>query len=324
MILHAAWQPSVRVFRAPSQQETTWERDRMNASSIRTPFVLWGSLDWPRRQGTMHCKMRMMMKRSANWSAQGSAMIFLPALPLPPLSRSITILISRRRARVSERMRTRKRWARERRREKREAGSRCGPFTREWGKRKIEINRLHETHTHTHVCAHASYEKLRTGLDNDPGSEEVKASRQRQQTQIPPSCGSRWQREALRRASKRVAAYLLIMQDKVPYTHTHMHPPCDRICRVHGQKYKKVPLTALINWVNMSKNELMAAKEKERRSEGEGTVHCGELQHWSRRQTAKEINFRRLGLACKNLNVMTRETHSTNNITTRIQTHILK
>lgn len=151
MILHAAWQPSVRVFRAPSQQETTWERDRMNASSIRTPFVLWGSLDWPRRQGTMHCKMRMMMKRSANWSAQGSAMIFLPALPLPPLSRSITILISRRRARVSERMRTRKRWARERR-EKGEAGSRCGPFTREWGKRKIEINRLHETHTYTHVC----------------------------------------------------------------------------------------------------------------------------------------------------------------------------
>lgn len=149
MILHAAWRPSVRVFRAPSQQETTWERDRMNASSIRTPFVLWGSLDWPRRQGTMHCKMRMMMKRSANWSAQGSAMIFLPALPYP-LSRSITILISRRRARVSERMRTRKRWARVGR-EKGEAGSRCGPFTREWGKRKIEINRLHETHTHTRV-----------------------------------------------------------------------------------------------------------------------------------------------------------------------------
>lgn len=154
---------------------------------------------------------------------------FSQPFPFPyPLSRSITILISRRRARVSERMRTRKRWARERRREKREAGSRCGPFTREWGKRKIEINRLHETHTHTCVygmcvCAHASYEKLRTGLDNDPGSEEVKASRQRQQTQIPPSCGSRWQREALRRASKRVAAYLLIMQDKVPYTHTHTH-----------------------------------------------------------------------------------------------------
>lgn len=72
--------------------------------------------------------------------------------PYPyPLSRSITILISRRRARVSERMRTRKRWAREGR-EKGEAGIRCGPFTREWGKRKIEINRLHETHTHTHVC----------------------------------------------------------------------------------------------------------------------------------------------------------------------------
>lgn len=71
--------------------------------------------------------------------------------PFPyPLFRSITILISRRRARVSERMRTRKRWARVGR-EKGEAGSRCGPFTREWGKRKIEINRLHETHTHTRV-----------------------------------------------------------------------------------------------------------------------------------------------------------------------------
>lgn len=199
---------------------------------------------------------------------------FSQPFPFPyPLSRSITILISRRRARVSERMRTRKRWAREGR-EKGEAGSRCGPFTREWGKRKIEINRLHETHTHTHtcvygmcVCAHASYEKLRTGLDNDPGSEEVKASRQRQQTQIPPSCGSRWQREALRRALKRVAAYLLIMQDKVPYTHTHthMHLPCDRICRVHGQKYKKksLSLLLLIEWTCPKMNWWQQRRKRE-------------------------------------------------------------
>lgn len=276
-------------------------RTRQNECQLNTHSICLVRLSWL-TQKTRHnalqnedddeteCKLKCA-RISNDISPSPSA-----PLPLPPLSRSITILISRRRARVSERMRTRKRWAREGR-EKGEAGSRCGPFTREWGKRKIEINRLHETHTHTCVygmcvCAHASYEKLRTGLDNDPGSEEVKASRQRQQTQIPPSCGSRWQREALRRASKRVAAYLLIMQDKVPYTHTHthMHPPRDRICRVHGQKYKKVPLTALINWVNMSKNELMAAKEKERRSEGEGTVHCGELQHWSRRQTAKEFS----------------------------------
>lgn len=179
MILHAAWQSSVRVFRAPSQQETTWERDRMNARPIRTPFVLWGSLDWPRRQGTMHCKMRMMMKRSANWSAQGSAMIFLPALPLPlpPFSRSITILISRRRARVSERMRTRKRWARERRREKGEVGSRCGPFTREWGKRKIEINRLHETHTHTHtrVCMVCVFVRMHHMRNCEPDSTMIPA-----------------------------------------------------------------------------------------------------------------------------------------------------
>lgn len=227
MILHAAWQPSVRVFRAPSQQETAWERDRMNASSIRTPFVLWGSLDWPRRQGTMHCKMRMMMKQSANWSAQGSAMIFLPALPLPfpyPLSRSIRILISRRRARVSERMRKRRRWAREGRERGRRAVAVVLLPENEASEKLKLTDYTRYTHTCVYgvcVCAHASYEKLRTGLDNDPGSEEVKASRQRQQTQIPPSCGSRWQREALRRASKRVAAYLLIMQDKVPYTHTH-------------------------------------------------------------------------------------------------------
>lgn len=197
---------------------------------------------------------------------------FSHAISCPyPLSRPITFLISRRRARVSERMRTRKM-----------------SMARGWGAVAVVLLPENEAseklkltdytrHTHTCMCVHASYEKLGTGLDNDPSS-EVKASRQRQQTQIPPSCGSRWQREALRRASKRVAAYLLIMQDKVPYTHTYTRTftltckyiyrrqlPCDRICRVHVEKYKKVPLTALINWVNMSKNELMAAREKEQR-----------------------------------------------------------
>lgn len=37
------------------------------------------------------------------------------------------------------------------------------------------------------VYVHASHEKLGTGLDNDPRVPK----RQRQQTQIPPSCGSR-------------------------------------------------------------------------------------------------------------------------------------